>query len=60
MKYSAAGMRLWASAQDDLDTNQADGCEAMLYVGGSRPRVYGAGRGGATDRGEALPVKYVR
>jgi hypothetical protein len=33
---------------------------AVLYVGGSRPGVYGAGRSGATPLGEALLVKYVR
>lgn len=60
VKYSAAGGEVWASAYDDLDANLADGCEAVLYVGGSRPGVYGAGRGGATPLGEALLIKYVR
>jgi hypothetical protein len=60
VKYSAAGGRLWVDPYDDLDASQTDACYAVLYVGGSRPGLYGAGRGGATPGGEAVLVKYKR
>ena len=57
-KYSAAGSRLWVDPYDDLDASQTDACMAVLYVGGPRPGLYGAGRGGATPGGEAVLIKY--
>ena len=48
VKYSASGERLWVNAYDDLDANKMDTCDEVLFVGGSRPGLYGAGFGGAT------------
>jgi hypothetical protein len=59
-KYSTSGTLLWADPYDDLDASQTDSCYAVVYVGGSRPGLYGAGRGGATPGGEAVLVKYQR
>ena len=63
VKYSASGVRLWVDAYDDYvngSGNKSDGCSAVLYVGGSRPGLYGAGHGGATSDGEAVLIKYKR
>ena len=60
VKYSAAGGRLWVDPYDDLAASGRDACLAVLYVGGSRPGLYGAGHGGATPGGEAVLVKYKR
>jgi hypothetical protein len=60
VKYSAAGVRLWVDPYDDLDASRTDACRAVLLIGGSKPGLYGAGYGGATDGGEAVLVKYAR
>lgn len=60
IKYAASGARRWVDVYDDLDANRSDECHAVLYVGGDKPGVYGAGLGGATTAGEALLVKYRR
>lgn len=60
VKYSAGGVRQWADPYDDKLASHSDHCQAVLYVGGSRPAVYGAGRGGAGTGEEALLVKYRR
>jgi hypothetical protein len=60
VKYSSTGVRRWVDAYDDKDANRPDECRAVLYVGGTKPGLYGAGDGGATDGGQALLVKYVR
>ncbi len=60
VKYSSTGVRRWVGSYDDKDANRTDECRAVLYVGGTKPGLYGAGDGGATDGGQALLVKYVR
>ena len=59
-KYSSAGVSRWHDVYDDRDANRADSCKALIYVGGSKPALYGAGVGGATTWGEALLIKYKR
>ncbi len=45
-------------AYDDRLASKTDECHAVLYMGESKPGVYGSGRGGATDLGEAVLIKY--
>ena len=59
VKYSASGVLRWATAYDDRDANKADSCSSLVYIGGSRPGVYGAGHSDA-GTGEGVLVKYKR
>lgn len=61
VKYSAGGDRRWVDVYDDqYAPSKAEWCHAVLYVGGSKPGLYGAGLGGAPSSGEALLIKYRR